>query len=226
MRRILTTVLFAAVAVLSTVPSARAQSLLFDYVGFDYEFPNPLPGEFGEVGSGYVGLGTCPFLFAPLTSNSVANEYTFVTKNLTSTGFTPIGNYRIISYSAGTITIYEDAKVGGTTGDYGSSPPNGVAPATFEDGTAILVGDLTNFQFVLDTTNGTGSFEAVFKVTGGTQLGNFPLNQREGWTFSGSSGNALNIPPGYAHQIDGQTFLNAPVSVRRTSWGRLKAGYR
>ena len=138
-------------------------------------------GESGEVGSGYVGLGTCPFLFAPLTSNSVTKEYTYVMSGLTSTGFTPIGNYRIISYSSGTITIYEDAKVGGSTADYGTNPPNGLAPGTFDDGTPILVGALTNFQFVLDTTNGIGSFEAVFTVTGGTQLGNFPLNQRAGW---------------------------------------------
>jgi hypothetical protein len=66
----------------------------------------------------------------------------------------------------------------------------------------------------------------VFTVTGGSQLGNFPLNQRVGWTFSGSTGNALNIPHGYAHQCDGQTFLNAPTAARRVSWGHLKAGYR
>jgi hypothetical protein len=47
-----------------------------------------------------------------------------------------------------------------------------------------------------------------------------------GWTFSGSTGNALNIPHGYAHQCDGQTFLNAPTAARRVSWGHLKAGYR
>ena len=35
-----------------------------------------------------------------------------------------------------------------------------------------------------------------------------------------------NIPSGYAHQLDGQSFLNAPTAARRISWGRLKAGYR
>jgi len=79
---------------------------------------------------------------------------------------------------------------------------------------------------VIDTASGTGSFEAVFNATGGSQIGNFPLNQRTGWTFSGSTSNALNIPPGYAHQIDGQAFLNNPVAARHLSWGRLKAGYR
>ena len=173
-----------------------------------------------------MGLGTVPFLFSPLTSNTTLNEYTYVVSGLTSTGYSTVSSFRIISYSSGTITIYEDSKSTGTTADYGTSPPNGVAPATFTDGTPILVGTLTNFQFVLNTANGTGSFEAVFNATGGTQFSNFPLNQRAGWTFSGSSGNALNIPEGYAHQIDGQTFLNAPVASRRTTWSRLKAAYR
>ena len=228
MRRFMTSLMLAAFACAASFTAARADSLLFDYVGFDYEDPNPLPGEFGEVGSGYVGLGTVPFLFPPLTSDTANNEYTFVVDGLTSTGFLTVGSYRIISYSGGTITIYRDAKVGGFSvpADFGTNPPNGSAPSSFSDGEAILVGTLTNFQFVLDTTNGTGSFEAIFNATGGTQLGNFPVNERAGWTFSGSSGRALNIPTGYAHQIDGQTFLNSPVATRRTSWGKLKAAFR
>lgn len=226
MRRTLLRLSLAVCAVLAVVPAARAQSLLFDYVGFDYESPNPNLATFGEPGSGYVGIGTLPFLFAPLVTNTAANEYTYVMQGLTSTNVTPVGSFDIISYSAGTITLYEDAHAGGTTADYGVDPPNATAPTSFTDGTPILVGTLTNFQFVLDRTNGTGSFEAVFNVTGGTQLANFPVNQRVGWTFSGSTGNALNIPHGYAHQCDGQTFLNAPVAARKVSWGHLKAGYR
>jgi hypothetical protein len=226
MRRFLTPLFLATCALLAVVPAARAQSLLFDYVGFDYEFPNPTPGVFGEPGSGYVGLGTVPFLFGPLVANTAANEYTYVMQGFTPTSVTPVGSFSIINYSAGTITLYEDPISGGTTADYGIDPPNATAPSSFTDGTPILVGTLSNFQFVLDTSNGTGSFEAVFTVTGGSQLGNFPLNQRSGWTFSGSTGNALNIPHGYAHQCDGQTFLNAPSAVRKVSWGHLKAGYR
>jgi len=226
MRRIMTSLVLAAFACAAMASAARAESLLFDYVGFDYENPNPLPGEFGEVGSGYVSLGTVPFLFSPLTSNTSLNEYTYVMSGMTSTGYVTVSNFRIITYSAGTITIYRDAKAGGTTADFGTNPPNGTAPASFTDGEAILVGSLTSFQFVLNTTNGTGSFEAVFSATGGTQLGNFPVDERAGWTFSGSSGNALNIPTGYAHQIDGQTFLNGPVATKRTSWGKLKAAFR
>jgi hypothetical protein len=226
MRRLLTTVFLATCVALALAPAARAQSLLFDYLGFDYEFPNPSPSVFGEPGSGYVGLGTVPSLFAPLVTNTAANEYTYVMQGFTPSSVTPIGTYDIINYTSGTITIYEDPRSGGTLADYGANPPNALAPGTFTDGTPILIGTLTNFQFVVDQSNGTGSFEAVFTVVGGTQLGNFPLNQRTGWTFAGSSGNALNIPAGYAHQIDGQTFLNSPSATRRTSWGQLKAGYR
>ncbi len=226
MRSFTTTLMLTLCCALAAPPAARAQSLLFDYVGFDYESPNPDPLTFGEAGSGYVGVGTVPFLFAPLVSNTVANEYTYVMQGLTPTGVQAFGPFRIINYSTGSITIYEDAKLGGTTADFGNNPPNAVAPATFTDGSAVLVGSLTNFQFVFDTSSGSGSFEAVFNVTGGAQLANFPLNQRKGWTFSGATSNALNIPQGYAHQVDGQTFLDAPSAARRTSWGQLKAGYR
>ena len=224
MRRIVTPWIFAVLALLAYAPVTHAQSLLFDYVGFDFELPNPDPQQFGEVGSGYVGVGTVPYLFGPLTSDTNLNEYTYVMSGLQVAGVQAFGQFRIISYSAGNVTIYEDARLGGTTADFGVNPV--AIPPSFADGVPILVGALTNFQFVLDTSSGTGSFEAVFAVTGGSQFGNFPLNQRKGWTFSGATVNALNIPQGYAHQVDGQTFLDAPSPARKVSWGRLKAGYR
>ena len=225
MRRFLTRLLLAACAVLSTAAGARADSLLFDYVGFDYESPNPNPATFGEPGSGYVGLGPVPFLFAPIVSNTSLNEYTFVIQGF-SPSVTPSGSSNIINYGSGAIAIYEDPKATGTAATFTPNPPNGDVPSTFTDGAAILVGTLTSFQFVIDTVSGTGNFEAVMNITGGTQLANFPLNQRTGWTFSGATSNALNIPPGYAHQIDGQAFLSPPTAARRVSWGALKAGYR
>ena len=226
MRSLVTRLLLAACVTLAVAPAAHADSLLFDYVGFDFESPNPNPATFGEPGSGYVGIGTVPFLFAPLVSNTTLNEYTFVIQGLTPTSVFPVGSMEIVNYTAGTVTLYEDAKLGGTTADYGTNPPNATVPATFTDGTAIMVGSLTNFQVVVNTSNGVGSFEAVLNITGGSQLGNFPLNQRTGWTFSGTTGEALNIPAGYEHQIDGQAFLNDPVATHRTTWGKLKAGYR
>jgi len=226
MKRMATTAVFAVLAMCAAGPRAsHAQTLFFDYVGFDYESPNPNPGVFGEPGSGYVGLGFVPGLFAPLVADTASNQYTYVISSLSPVSQTAFGTFVIINYGPGSLSIYEDSKSSGTPADYGSNPPSAVAPATFTDGTLFLTGTLTNFQIVLNTANGTGSYEANFEVTGGSQLVNVPSNQRTGWTFAGASGNALNIPPGYAHQIDGQTFLNQAVRVRSASWGGIKARY-
>ena len=219
--------LLTACCALAVAPAARGQTLLFDYVGFDFEDPNPIPGSFGEPGSGYQGVGLVPNLFAPLVFNHANFEYTYYFNNLTPVGTTVVGHFVIIDYSApGSLEIFEDPKAGGTPGTYGSNPPNGTAPPSFVDGTMILSGELTNFRFVLNTNNNSGSFESEFEAVGGTQLGNLPLNQRTGWTFAGSTGNSTGIPPGYAHQIDGQTFLQKPSNNRASSWGRVKNLYR
>lgn len=220
--------LVAGLGVACAAPAARAASytLFFDYVGFDYESPDPDPQTFGEPGSGYVGVGFVPGLFAPLVADTANFEYTYVVSGLTPVAVTPIGDYVVIDYSAGTLEIYEDPKAGGTPGDYGVNPPNAVAPSTFSDGTLFVSGSLTGFQFVLNTVNGSGSYEAAFTVTGGSQLANVPVDNRNGWTFAGATGNALDIPAGYDHQIDGQNFLGKPTPVNIGTWGRLKARYR
>lgn len=217
-------VLFGALT--ASVP-AGAQNLLLDYVGYDYEFPDPVPGTFGEVGAGYNGLGLVPGLFSPLVADTSANQYTYVITGLTVSNVSTYGSYQVIDYSGpGTLTVYEDAKSGGTAADYGINPPNGTAPSSFVDGTTFLVGSLTAFQIVMNTDTNSGSYEAVFEVTGGSQYGNIPATDRSGWTFAGATGNELNRPEGYAHQIDGQIFLNRQVPTRATTWGRLKSSYR
>lgn len=214
-----------AALLLALAPPAHADTLLFDYVGFDYESPDPGPGTFGEAGSGYVGIGTVPGLFAPLVADTTTYQYTYVVGVLTPVNTTTIGSYVIVDYAPGTLSIYEDAKLGGTAADYGTAPPNATAPSSFNDGTLYLTGTLAGFQFVYNSATNTGSYNATFTVTGGSQLVNFPLFQREGWTFAGASGNALDIPDGYLHQVDGQNFLG-PVPTRASSWGQIKASYR
>lgn len=206
-------------------PSAGA-SLLVDYVGFDYESPNPDPTQFGELGSGYVSVGECPVLFAPLVFNHAANQYTYVISGLTSINRQNVGSYIIVDYSAGNLSVYEDDRGSGTAFDYGVNPPNATAPSTFNDGTLYLSGPVTRFRFVFNTGNNSGSFEGEFEATGGSQLSNIPAGDRQGWTFAGATSNALNIPQGYAHQIDGQVILEQAVPTRDASWGRLKANYR
>lgn len=217
--------LLAFLAALALAAPAKADTLLFDYVGFDYESPDPNPGTFGEAGSGYVGLGVVPGLFAPLVADTSSNQYTYLVSGLTPVSTTTIGSYIIVDYSVGTLSIYEDSKFSGTGADYGTAPPNATAPSSFTDGTLFLTGTLAGFQFVFNNATNTGSYNATFTVTGGSQLVNFPLYQRDGWTFAGASGNALDIPGGYLHQVDGQNFLG-PVPTRASSWGGLKTLYR
>jgi len=226
-RSILCALLIAGLVIGFSSPNAEAQELLLDYVGYDYEFPDPDTTVFGELGSGYVGLGFVPVIFSPLVADMVNNEYTYHLFGLTSGLVSVFGDFVVIDYSGpGTIRVYEDALLGGTAADYGINPPNAAAPATFSDGTLILEGTITTFQVILNTVSNSGSYEAVFEATGGSQIGNIPVNQREGWTFAGLTGNELNMPEGYEHQVDGQIFLNPPVAVESTTWGRIKRTFR
>ena len=221
------TLLFAGVLACAAAPAARAQELLFDYLGFDYEHPVVVPGTFGGIGNGYVGLGEVPVLLSPLVSDQTTYEYTYVLTGLTSVNRLVSGPWVVIDYTGpGTLTIYEDLRVGGTPFDYGVNPPNGTAPPSFNDGTAILVGEITDFRYVFNTSTGSGSYDATFEVIGGTQFGNIPADQRTGWTFAGVTLNTPSIPQGYAHQVDGQTLLNKPTPARPASWGQIKRKYR
>ncbi len=227
MRRLATPVLLALGLGLLGVPAARAQFVIVDYVGFDYESPVVVPGLFGGVGNGYRGIGETPVLSAPLVTDFTSNQYTYFITGLTATTRTVNGSFAVIEYSGpGTLTVYEDAKATGTAFDYGVNPPNATAPSTFTDGTPILVGAITNFQYILDTAAGTGSYDSDFEVTGGSQYGNIPPDERKGWQFAGVSSNSVTNPAGYAHQVDGQALLQLPTPTRAASWGQLKRRYR
>lgn len=204
-----------------------AGTLLVDYVGYDYEYPNPDTTLFGEAGSGYKEVGLVPNLFSPLSPDTVNNEYTYYISGLTQSNRTVVGSFVIIDYSGpGTFQVFEDSKSTGTDPVYGVYPPNGTAPGTFTDGTLFLEGSLSSFQVVINTDTNSGSYNAQFDVTGGSQYANVPSNQRMGWSFAGVTGNELNKPAGYTHQVDGQIFLNEATPTEKTSWGKLKSIYR
>lgn len=226
MKRIVTLLVAALALTTSTAAWANQDLLLFDYVGFDFQYPNPDPSIFGEVGSGYVGVGTVENLFAPLVFDNVANQYTYVFTGLTATARNVYGDYIVVDYSGGTLSVYEDSRTTGTPPLYGVDPPNAVSPGNFSDGTLFLQGDLSGFQLVFSMSTNSGSFNADFTATGGSQIGTIAPADRDGWTFSGLTGNATNIPPGYDHQVDGQVFLTKPTLTRSSTWGGIKALYR
>lgn len=223
MLRPLARVLLPLLALGLFAAGAHAQDLFFDYVGYDYEDPDLNTSQFGEVNSGYVSLGFVPILFSPLVADTVSNEYTYYLSGLTSISRTVVGDFIIVDYSGpGILSVYEDDKGTGTAGDYGTNPPNGTAPPSFVDGTLFVQGSITAFQAVFNTVSGSGSFEAEYEVTGGSQLANVPVNDREGWTFAGITSNEINAPEGYLHQVDGQVFLGLPTAVETATWGLLK----
>jgi len=228
MKRFATTLFLVAGMVCAVaIPAARAQVVIVDYVGFDYEYPIVVPGTFGGVGNGYHGIGEVPVLGAPLTSDPANYQYTYELTGLTASSLTVASGFAVVEYSGpGTLTVYEDSKATGTPFAYGIDPPNGSAPASFTDGTPILVGSVTNFRYIYDVAHGTGSYDSDFEVVGGTQFGSIPPDERKGWQFAGTSQNSVTNPPGYAHQVDGQALLQLPVPVRSASWGALKRRYR
>jgi hypothetical protein len=219
--------LVVALACTAAIPAAHSQQLLFDYLGFDYEYPIVVAGTFGGIGNGYVGLGEVPVVAAPLVSDQTTYEYTYVLTGLTATARFVSGGFVVVDYTGpGTLTVYEDSRSTGTAFDYGVNPPNATAPPSFTDGAAILVGNITNFRYVVNLATGSGSYDADFDAVGGTQIGNLPLGQRKGWTFAGVTENTASIPTGYAHQVDGQTMIPEPTPARSASWGEIKRKYR
>ena len=65
MKKLATALLMSLVVLAGSAHHARAQTLLFDYVGFDYEDPNPQPSTFGEFGSGYVSQAVSYYFVVP-----------------------------------------------------------------------------------------------------------------------------------------------------------------
>lgn len=224
MRFVASTALAVSLLASAWALPAGAVNLLADYQGFDYE-PTKVGPAFGDPGNTYEVLATVPQLGAPLVFNLGANQYTVVITGLTSVGKLPLGTYDVITYAGGSVNVYEDAIGGGTAANYGVNPANATAPSTFVDGTSILVGTLSSFQVVYDNATRTGSFEGTLTFTGGSQIGNFPTNQRSGWTFAGVTGNSPITPTGYLHQVDGSIYLDNPVATEVTTWGSIKAQY-
>lgn len=227
MKQVAIALLLAGLAVVAPRPNAaHADTLFVFYVGYDYESPNPVPSTFGEPGSQYWALGAALDMGAPLVPDTTSNEYTFAIPGLTPVNVQNFGSFIVIDYAPGPLQVFEDSKSSGTASSFGVNPPNATAPSTFTDGSLFVQGQLTNFQVVLNTSTGSGSFNANFTVNGGSQLGNVPVNQRTGWTFAGVTSNEINRPSGYGHQVVGQVFLNEPVPASNNSWGAVKALYR
>jgi hypothetical protein len=117
-----------------------------------------------------------------------------------------VGTTRVVTYGGGALTIYVDFLP--SNHDYGVNPPNATSPSTFTDGfSTYLDGFFTDFTLTF---------------TGGDV---FPLlTDPDGWTFG--SNIAGFGPTGYDLELNGDVYLQGPVSVEPNSWGQIKGLYR
>lgn len=148
----------------------------------------------------------------PIPLDFANYEYTLVVSNLELIS----GDGMVVpqSYANGTITIYED---NGTAADYAN-------PATFVDGTAILIGTVTQLNRTMFTAT-LGSASGNVNWNGGTRLDDIAPVDQLGWPFlSGISARASAVEPGYDEQWDGKVEPIDPiVDVTPMSWGSVKA---
>lgn len=209
---------------------AQNDVFLLGFTGFDYEDPNPDPGNYLALGEGYRALGFVTSfgdLLAPYT-DPVANEYTFELYDLVVQSRFFDGVALEVAFSSpGRVRYYEDSRAGGTPGQYGVNPPNGTAPPSFVDGLLILGGHVENFVLTYDYSFNEGSFIGNAHFDEGSLLGWIPPLRRDGWTLGGLAGRPNNtVPQGYEHQISGECRIPGPTPATHRTWGALKALYR
>ena len=194
---------------LMAVPASAQQ--LFDFLGQTVVPGNP--GGFLNMDS--VIRDPAPGT-TPIPLDFANYEYTLVITDLglVSGDGTPVAPQ---TYANGTLVIYEDNT---TAADYAN-------PATFTDGTAILVGNLgaltrTMFTATLGTATGWVDW------TGGTRLDDIAPDDQLGWPFlTGISARAENVEDGYDEEWDGKCEPTEDiVGLDPVSWGSLKAMLR
>lgn len=228
MKRVLLLLLLLPALVVAPPASAQTEELICDFSGYDYEDPDVDPSEFGAAGDYYNMFGFVTSVNPSyITADYTNNEYTIEFWNLWSAGYFDFYPFRFITYTIGTIGLYEDPLLGGTPGTFGVNPPNATAPSSFLDGTLLLGGDVDNFGLTLNLDDGTGNFTGDVHFNAGTQVGNIPPGATRVYTFAGlTSGSTAEVPEGYVHQVTGEIKIELPVQNENTSWGRMKALYR
>ena len=174
-----------------------------------------------NLGDQFEAVGILNDIDAPLVWDTANYSYTWNVKELSSLGEVIVGTTRVVTYGGGALTIYVDFLP--SNHDYGVNPPNGTSPSTFTDGfSTYLDGFFTDFTLTFNHATNTGNFVGTLTFTGGDV---YPLlTDPEGWTFG--SNIAGFGPTGYDLELNGDVYLQGPVSVEANSWGAIKGLYR
>lgn len=204
MKKTLVTLLLLGVAALATSASAVQM--------FDFDAQAVMPATIGGSAAVYGRIVNGAAVASPLPLDFDNFEYTIVVTGLVqdTAGATSL-------FSNGTVAIYEDA----------ATAANWASPASFSDGTAILVGSLAAFQHSLLTAT-LGSGAGSVDWTGGTMLNLLAVADQTGWPLLTSvSRAAAQVQPGYTERWDGKVEPQEEVvATEERSWSELKATFR
>jgi len=203
---------------LTAVTPAFAQETILHMSGNSWETGAFPPSNLGDE---FEAVGILNDIEAPLVWDTANYSYTWNAKDLSSLGEVIVGTTRVVTYGGGTLTIYVDFLP--SNHDYGVNPPNATSPSTFTDGfSTYLTGFFTDFTLTFNHATNTGNFVGTLTFTGGDV---YPLlTDPEGWTFG--SNIAGFGPTGYDLELNGDVYLQGPVSVEANSWGAIKGLYR
>ncbi len=179
---------------------------------FDFDAQALMPAGVGGSATMYGKIVNGAAVATPIPLDFANYGYTVVVTGLVqnSAGTTSL-------FTGGTIVIYQDAA---TVADWAS-------PATFTDGTAILTGNLVDFQRTM-LTGTLGSGVGTVDWTGGTRLNDLAFADQSGWAFLTAVSRAVSqVQPGYSERWDGKVEpLGDVVGIESTNWSDLKAAYR
>jgi hypothetical protein len=203
---------------LAAVTPAFAQETILHMSGNSFETGGFPPSNLGDE---LQAVGILNDIEAPLVWDTANYSYTWYVRDLSSLGEVIVGTTRVVTYGGGALTIYVDFLP--SNHDYGTNPPNATSPSTFTDGfSTYLDGFFTDFTLTFNHATNTGNFVGTLTFTGGDV---FPLlTDPDGWTFG--SNIAGFGPTGYDLELNGDVYLQGPVSVEQESWGSIKGLYR
>ena len=224
---------WAVLAILTlalSVPALAQVEITFE----GYAAYTPAPDMVGAMLTVYGVANPAVSAPTPFPADFDNYQYTVAVTGMLVTSYTYDGADLTKSYvfQGGTIDIYEDAKVGGTAGDFAN-------PSTFTDGTLLLEAAVDDgWEMLLNATMGFGVFAGAgigtCDMIGGSYLPlleamQYPLDD---WTFAGTGISEpwppfFTVPAGYDHVFGVKiTFPYNPTPNDDTSWSRVKTLFR
>lgn len=218
-RLIMTRLMAVAFALTALAVPALAQNPAIDYLGYAWEtggLPSSDPGDVLSVVA--VATGADPIFQIDFG----VDQLTFHMYDMVSTGETVLSSGTVmVSYVGGYLDIYRDAA---RNADWGVTPPNATAPATFTDGVLAFHGAFTSLTFFF-APDGNGAYEGSLDGLGGEVIDTVCSDCAYTWGGAFTLGSGAQIPDGYDLQIDGVLELDGAVKNEISTWGGVKALY-